>query len=327
MPRGFVCILSPMDKMEAKAAEHSFDHELKKEFRRLTKLWHPDTWEIGLPEKSESVFKVLGSLFKGLKEEGLSDFSRWPRGFEEGEQIELPAFSAEELNRLNSGNIGRKKIFLPATPREFLNLLAYISVHGRFPDKEFPRVRLHISGGRDPFQEGSEDHASSMDRQFHDEFQRFKDALGKAESLEKLNGMIGAFDVLPPGTAKENGLYEVADGQAEYLLSGKILGAKSKNDLLSIWQKIIEFSFYDDKARERLVKVFFDRAREYFRGKITRAASLSGITKSRKEITDFYEELGAGESDSEELVDLAEKKTHSYSHIWGARERNKSIDK
>lgn len=301
--------------------------ELKREFRRLTKLWHPDVWDIGLAERSDAIVQVVSRLFQEMKDEGLTNYDVWPSKFEDGYRVAFPAFTEEEFQKISAGELERKLVYLPSTPREFLTLLNYIEHNGSFPNKQFPKVPLSRSSRGDVFSGSQPGRAGFMDQEFADEFARFKAALGQAGSIERLQGLMGALDVLPPGTAEDHKLNELIDGQAEYLLSGALISATDERAFEAAFQKIRTFPLHKSDIASRLSDLGLRTIHTYFKQLITRAASSQGLEKITERISHVSAEIPESKAICEELLHLANKKKASYSAIWQARKASKGIDK
>lgn len=314
--------------MKAKATpEVLTDAEMKREYRRLSKLWHPDVWDIGLPERTDSVAQVISRLFQEMKEEGLTNFDVWPSKFEDGYKVTFPAFSDEELVQITSGEHERHSAYLPKTPKDFISLLNYIEHNHSFPQKQFPAVRLSRASRGDIFAEGHGGEPGFMDQEFSEEFGRFKTALVQADSIERLIGMMGAIDVLPPGTAETHKLYDIIDGQAEYLFSGLIIQAESEQEFEEVSTKIDAFPFGQKEIATRLKLVLVRSLQNHFKQQITRSGSTAGLEKIAKKIARVSANIPDSKSACDELLLLIEKKASSYATIWATRRASRGLDK
>lgn len=303
------------------------DAEMKRESRRLSKLWHPDVWDIGLAERSDAIVQVVSRLFQEMKDEGLTNYDVWPSKFEDGYKVVFPACTEDEVQKITAGELERKSVYLPRTPREFLALLSYIEHNHSFPNKQFPKVPLSRSSRGDVFSESRAAGAGFMEQEFADEFARFKAALGQAGSIERLEGLMGALEVLPPGTATDHRLHELIDGQAEYLLSGALISANDEKAFEVAFQKIRTFPFNKSDIASRLSDLGVKTVQTYFKQQITRAASSQGLEKITERISHVSAEIPESKAICEELSHLAGKKKASYSAIWQARKTSRGIDK
>ena len=301
---------------------------MKREFRRLSKLWHPDVWNIGLPERSDSVIQVISRLFQEMKDEHLANYDVWPSAFEDDYRVIFPAFSGEELQKIEAKQLERHSAYLPRTPREFLALLKYIEHNRSFPKKQFPRVALARSSRSDVFAESRSGEGGFMDQEFADEFARFKTALGRADSIEQLKGMVGAIDVLPPGVAEAHKLHDIIDGQAEYLLSGALLAAKNEIQFIRALEQVETFPFSQTDTLSRIKDLGMRSINEHFEQKIMRAASSAGLEKISNKIKLISDAIPESKLTCDELLLLIERKNASYASIWASRKASRrNIDK
>lgn len=294
--------------------------EFKQDRRSLSKVWHPDTAAgHGFYGDVGGVMGVINKLYDGIDREHIATYQEWPSDFQDGEEVSFPSTIEGE---------DPKKLFLPRTPQEFLDLLAYLKHNKSFPLKDYPKTRLARSKGNNPFAENSAGTGKGfMDAEFSDEFGKYRASLLNNKDIDDLQRKLIALEVLPPGYAETYELHTIIDGQAEYLLNSAFIRActeqeadKASKEFAQVFEKIRGFPFSNTSIAQRLESFGAQQLKTYFIEKAKRAQSLEGLKTLSAIVSALYANLPDLATDGAAITDFIAKKHTSYTGIWGLRD-------
>lgn len=203
---------------------------VKSRVRTCLKSWHPDL--IGHPSISENDVHEVMHILTALT--GKTTLQVWPQGsFETGTKVIFPPAGTEKTN---------KTIYLPATPEEFITLLEQIRKTGKFPDTEFPQVKLKVERNTNDKERKQEDDPTLA------KFQKF---VMECDSLDKLERSFELFSLYSEEQLFSASIPQLIDGRAEFLLSANSWTAQSEQDIESARAAIAQWRFFDEASRTR----------------------------------------------------------------------------
>ncbi len=208
----------------------------KAQLKQLFRQWHPDI--VGNSTgRNFSVMHILSELNTSLNERQLANLQDgWPDTIPDDAQVDFPS------------NIS---IFLPATPAAFVECLSRYR-EGVLQKEHYPQTKLQRIRGSETRKEPERD--ETLDR-----FWRF---IAESNSVDDLMRAFDLFSLYSEDQLREIQIPDLIDKRATFLFVRDAWQANNEEDIRVILDRVKNFSFFNESARDHIVSTIETRVSE-----------------------------------------------------------------